>query len=115
MQRAKAAGEDKVCKNKDWSSGFREESPMGAYYANTKIQRIVTYDNERSFRMKLCRGKKLVTEAKYGFAVYDANLDDPGNVCGDGAYSRVRYLKKLMHFFNKKFNTTSAYDECMWQ
>ncbi|XP_054924557.1 uncharacterized protein [Dermacentor andersoni] len=104
-----------VCKHKDWSAGFREESPTGAYYANTKIHRMVTYDNEKSFRAKLCKGKRLITEAKYGFAIYDANLDDPGNVCGDGAYSRVRYLKKLMHFFIEKFNSANDYDECMWQ
>ncbi|XP_070396116.1 uncharacterized protein [Dermacentor albipictus] len=105
----------KVCKNKDWSAGFREESPTGAYYANTKIHRMVTYDNERSFRAKLCKGKRLITAAKYGLAIYDVNLDDPGNVCGNGAYSRVRYLKKLMHFFIEKFNSANDYDECMWQ
>ncbi|XP_070396113.1 uncharacterized protein [Dermacentor albipictus] len=104
-----------VCKNKDWSAGFREESPTGAYYANTKIHRMVTYDNERSFRAKLCKGKRLITAAKYGLAIYDVNLDDPGNVCGNGAYSRVRYLKKLMHFFIEKFNSANDYDECMWQ
>ncbi|KAH6922037.1 hypothetical protein HPB50_007744 [Hyalomma asiaticum] len=105
----------KVCKNKDWSSGFRNESPIGAYYTNTKIHRIVTYDDDKSFRAKLCKGKSFIPKRQYGFAVYDANLDDPGNVCGDGAYSRIRYLKKLMTFFNTKFTDTSAYYECMWQ
>ncbi|KAL3219637.1 hypothetical protein MRX96_030386 [Rhipicephalus microplus] len=67
-----------VCRNKDWSAAFREENPTGAYYANTKIQRIATYDNEKSFRVKLCRGKRLVVEAKYGFGRVRRKLGRPG-------------------------------------
>ncbi|XP_077489436.1 uncharacterized protein LOC144100335 [Amblyomma americanum] len=104
-----------VCKDKDWSEGYHEENPMGPYYANPKIERVVTYDDERSLREKLCTGKKRIPKVKYGIAVYDANLDDPRNVCGNGAYSRLRFLKRLKGFFNEKFLGASDYYECLRQ
>ncbi|XP_077497520.1 uncharacterized protein LOC144108113 [Amblyomma americanum] len=103
----------KVCKDKDWVAGYREESPMGGYYDNSKIDRVVTYDDQKSFRAKLCKGKKQIVKEKYGIAAYDADMDDPANVCGKGSYSRLRFLKKLLHFFNEKFNADGDYDACM--
>ncbi|XP_049513425.1 uncharacterized protein LOC125940856 [Dermacentor silvarum] len=102
-----------ICKSQDWVWAFRNDTPIGSYYDNDKIDRVVTYDDEMSFRLKLCKGKMLIFKEKYGIAAYDADLDDPHNVCGKGAYSRLRFLKRLLHFFNEKFLEESDYDECL--
>ncbi|XP_077497682.1 uncharacterized protein LOC144108289 [Amblyomma americanum] len=101
------------CNDTDYTWGFHNTTPIGAYYENVKAGRIITYDDVTSLQKKLCRGKQLIPTVKYGLAAYHADLDDPANTCGDGAYPRLRFLKKLLHFFNEKFLEAKNYDECL--
>ncbi|XP_075526806.1 uncharacterized protein LOC142558557 [Dermacentor variabilis] len=92
---------------------FRNDTPIGNYYDNDKIDRVVTYDDEMSFRPKLCKGKKQIVKEKYGITAYDVDLDDPRNVCGKGACWHLRFLKRLLHFFNENFLEESDYEKCL--
>ncbi|XP_054924982.1 uncharacterized protein [Dermacentor andersoni] len=102
-----------ACKSDDYTWGYHNTTPMGAYYHSWKRRRTLTYDDEDSFREKLCKGKRLIPNVTYGLAAYDADLDDRSNACGQGAYARLRFLKKLLHFFNEKFREASDYEGCL--
>ncbi|KAH7965880.1 hypothetical protein HPB49_011801 [Dermacentor silvarum] len=102
----------KVCGNTSWVEGFHDTTPIGAYYENVNASKMVTYDNDRSFRDKLCRGKKSLLKANYGLVAYNVHLDDANNKCRTGGYKHLKFLRKLERFLNERFVADYDYDEC---
>nr|XP_054932267.1 uncharacterized protein LOC129387364 [Dermacentor andersoni] len=102
----------KVCANTSWVKGFHDTTPIGAYYQSVNTSKMVTYDNDRSFRTKLCRGKKSLLKAKYGLVAYNVHLDDVKRKCRTTSYSRLKFLRKLGRFLNERFLADYDYDEC---
>ncbi|KAL1427106.1 hypothetical protein MTO96_017713 [Rhipicephalus appendiculatus] len=79
-----------------------EHHAVITYVAN--LRRTFVYDDERAFAEKLCRAKSLDPSVPFGIAAYDIDFDDYENKCADqnknGAFSRLKTLRKLVDFFN---------------
>ncbi|KAL1427346.1 hypothetical protein MTO96_017633 [Rhipicephalus appendiculatus] len=74
----------------------------------SSISRTFTYDNEESFIQKLTAVKKPRPQPwPFGIAVYGVDYDDYDNSCGtlnrNGAYSRLKELRKLLDLFKSNY------------
>lgn len=101
------------CKDKEYHLGFQDKDPVGGYYVSQTKERFITFDDSRSLGMKFCRGKKNLTDLRYGLLAFNTELDDPNNECGKGSYQRLKFLRKLVDFFYNNFTTPSAWEMCV--
>ncbi|KAK8778229.1 hypothetical protein V5799_020431 [Amblyomma americanum] len=100
------------CKKGNYELGFSEKDPVGPFYSSTKEERFIAFDDSRSIAVKFCQGKKYRTSLKYGIAVFDVEMDDPENKCGEGSYARLKSIRKLVDYMNNNFTSPSGFSNC---
>lgn len=101
-----------VCKNAACNTTYVEVPHVGLLSACEKSQMVFTYDNDKSYRYKLCILKKNLASLRYGILAVGINMDDTTNKCGQGSYARLRTLRWLVEYFNTSFNSPDDYDRC---
>ncbi|XP_054925230.1 uncharacterized protein [Dermacentor andersoni] len=101
------------CKNAKYTYGFTEKGVIGSFYMSKEENRFISFDDSKALAKKFCKGKVDLIDIGYGFLAYNVESDDPTNVCGKGAYYRVKFLRRLAEFFRDQFISPDSLKECV--
>nr|XP_050031705.2 uncharacterized protein LOC126527904 [Dermacentor andersoni] len=102
-----------VCKNLSYASTYHDSELHAEVAYNKGLGRLFTYDDDESFRQKLCLSKRNHTGVQYGVAAYNLEKEDTENACGQGSFARLRTLRKLVDFFKDSFSSPNLLEECL--
>ncbi|XP_065301972.2 uncharacterized protein [Dermacentor albipictus] len=102
-----------VCKNLSYTNTYHDSKLYAEVAYNKGLERLFTYDDDESFRQKLCLSKSNHTGVQYGVAAYNLEKDDTENACGQGSFARLRTLRKLVDFFKDSFSSAKLLEECL--
>ncbi|XP_054926383.1 uncharacterized protein [Dermacentor andersoni] len=102
-----------ACRSQDCNTTFVTTPEMGVLTACIQNYTVLTYENDESYRYKLCIMKKNMTRVRYGFLAMDIDTDDPSNHCGLGGYARLQNLRRLLEFFKNNFTSPDDYEDCV--
>ncbi|XP_070390915.1 uncharacterized protein [Dermacentor albipictus] len=103
-----------VCKDRVYNSTFYLDTTFQALVAYDKANaKLFTYDSASSLRYKLCETKSNATSISYTIVADNIQFEDATNECGYGAFSRLRTLKALTHFFFDDYSDASFRDACL--
>ncbi|KAL1437446.1 hypothetical protein MTO96_048934 [Rhipicephalus appendiculatus] len=88
----------KACREKPYRRFHFDNVYRAPFSFNRQEEMLFTYDSVESLRSKLCEGKANLPEIPYVIAAFGIELEDWRDVCGFGAFFRLRFLKKLLNF-----------------
>ncbi|KAH7943459.1 hypothetical protein HPB52_008742 [Rhipicephalus sanguineus] len=101
----------------EWTYRF-ESDVVGEYTYDTARGLMMVFDSEISIRKKICEAKAAYPAVPFGVAAYDVDYDSVASDCpsmqiGFGAYRRVKALRRLNEFMEKRFTDASRLQECL--
>ncbi|XP_049513980.1 uncharacterized protein LOC119431742 [Dermacentor silvarum] len=102
-----------ICKNLSYAKTYHDSMLHAEVAYNKRLERLFAYDDDESFRQKLCMSKSNLTGVQYGVAAYSLEKDDTENACGQGSFARLRTLRKLVDFFKESWSSANLLEDCL--
>ncbi|KAK8784036.1 hypothetical protein V5799_009600 [Amblyomma americanum] len=101
-----------VCKKPEYNTTYLASNHTGVVSGCNECKKVLTYDNEQSYRYKFCTLKRNLTSVRYGLLAIGIDVDDTANECGQGSYARLRSLRWLADFLKHNFTSPNSFDTC---
>lgn len=86
------------CKDTYIQSGYHSGGEF-MFKGNKSVGFVLTYDTAENLKKKMEKFFVAATNLpkKHGWALYDVDLDDFSNECGNGAFHRLKEISRYMH------------------
>nr|XP_054925006.1 uncharacterized protein LOC129384001 [Dermacentor andersoni] len=102
-----------VCNDQKYGDVQKSELLNCRYVVDDKGFKTFVYDIPETLQYKLCLSRKNATTLKYGLTAVGLEFSDAADHCGMGKFPMLTTVKKTLKFFEEKYKSPDAYQDCL--